>query len=84
MEPKKSSKHGIGGIHSEKLRKQKYDLDDELLKPYFELYSVRKGLFDVAGKLFGLSFKERFDIPKPHEDASTFEVLDEDERIGQF
>ena len=64
--------------YSEKLRKQKYDLDDELLKPYFELYSVRKGLFDVAGKLFGLSFKERFDIPKPHEDASTFEVLDED------
>jgi peptidyl-dipeptidase Dcp len=64
--------------YSEKLRKQKYDLDDELLKPYFELYSVRKGLFDVAGKLYGLSFKERFDIPKPHEDASTFEVLDED------
>jgi peptidyl-dipeptidase Dcp len=65
-------------FYSEKLRKQKYDLDDELLKPYFELYNVRKGMLDVAGKLFGLTFKERFDIPKPHEDASTFEVFDED------
>jgi peptidyl-dipeptidase Dcp len=64
--------------YSEKLRKQKYDLDDELLKPYFELFSVRQGMFDVAFKLFGLTFKERFDIPKPHEDASTFEVFDED------
>jgi len=64
--------------YSEKLRKEKYDLDDELLKPYFELFSVRQGMFDVAFKLFGLTFKERFDIPKPHEDASTFEVFDED------
>ncbi len=64
--------------YTEKLRKQKYDLDDELLKPYFELYSVRKGLFDVANKLYGLTFKERFDIPKPHEDATVFEVLDAD------
>ncbi len=64
--------------YTEKLRKQKYDLNDELLKPYFELYSVRKGLFDVANKLYGLTFKERFDIPKPHEDATVFEVLDAD------
>ena len=60
--------------YSEKLRKQKFDLDDELLKPYFELFSVRHGMFGVAFKLYGLIFKERFDIPKPHEDASTFEV----------
>lgn len=64
--------------YAEKLRKQKYALDDEILKPYFELYSVRKGMFDLANELFGLSFKERFDIPKPHEDASVFEVLDAD------
>jgi peptidyl-dipeptidase Dcp len=64
--------------YSEKFRKQKYDLDDELLKPYFDLFSVRKGMFDVAGKLYGITFKERFDIPKPHEDAVTFEVFDED------
>lgn len=64
--------------YTEKLRKQKYDLDDALLKPYFELYNVRNGLFDVANKLYGLTFKERFDIPKPHEDATVFEVLDSD------
>ena len=64
--------------YAEKLRKEKYDLDDELLKPYFELENVRKGMFDVANKLFGLTFEERFDMPKPHEDARTFEVFDTD------
>ncbi|MBM3435446.1 MAG: M3 family metallopeptidase [Bacteroidetes bacterium] len=64
--------------YAEKLRKQKYDLNDEILKPYFELFSVRQGMFDVANKLFGLTFKERFDIPKPHEDAFVFEVFDDD------
>ena len=62
--------------YAEKLRKQKYDLDDEALKPYFELENVRKGMFDVAHKLYGLTFNERMDIPKPHEDARTFEVMD--------
>ena len=64
--------------YTEKLRKQKYDLDDEQLKPYFELENVRKGMFEVAHRLYGLNFKERFDIPKPHPDAHTFEVLNED------
>ena len=64
--------------YAEKLRKAKYALDDELLKPYFELENVRKGMFDVANKLYGLTFTERFDMPKPHEDARTFEVFDTD------
>jgi len=64
--------------YAEKLRKEKYDLDEEQLRPYFELQNVRKGAFEVASKLYGLEFKERFDIPKYHDDAQVFEVLDED------
>ena len=64
--------------YTEKLRKQKFDLDDEQLKPYFELKNVRKGMFEVAFKLWGLTFKERADLPKPHPDALAFEVFDTD------
>jgi len=64
--------------YSEKLRKEKYNLDDELLKPYFELNNVKAGMFEVATKLFGITFKELFDIPKPHEDAVVYEVFDGD------
>ena len=64
--------------YAEKLRKAKYDLDEEQLRPYFELQNVRKGAFDVAGKLYGLKFVERFDIPKYSDDAQVFEVLNED------
>lgn len=64
--------------YAEKLRKEKYALDDELLKPYFELENVRIGMLDVATKLYGITFEERFDMPKPHEDARTFEVFDND------
>lgn len=64
--------------YAEKLRKQKYDLDDAQLKPYFELSNVQKGMFDVANKLWGLTFTERFDLPKPHPDAHTYEVFDTD------
>ena len=65
-------------FYSEKLRKEKYDLDEEQLKPYFELSSVQQGMFEVANKLFGLSFTERVDMPKPHVDAHCYEVLDTD------
>ncbi|MCF8368494.1 MAG: M3 family metallopeptidase [Bacteroidales bacterium] len=64
--------------YAEKLRKAKYDLDDEQLKPYFELSNVMQGMLDVANKLWGLTFEERFDLPKPHADAHTFEVFDND------
>ncbi len=64
--------------YAEKLRKEKYDLDDEQLKPYFELENVKSGMFDVANKLYGLTFKVRTDLPKPHPDAVTYEVFDKD------
>ncbi len=60
--------------YAEKLRKEKYDLDEEELRPYFELENVRNGLFQVCTNLFGIYFEERNDIPKYHEDAQVFEV----------
>jgi len=78
---KLAKKDGIKEIQSydhayyaEKLRKQKYDLDDEELKPYFPLSQVQEAVFGLAQKLFGLTFEERNDIPKYHEDVTTYEV----------
>ena len=62
--------------YSEKLKQKLFSLDDELLKPYFKLENVLNGAFTVAEKLFGITFKEVFDIDKYHEDVQTFEVLD--------
>lgn len=62
--------------YQEKVRKEKYSLDEEETKPYFVLENVRKGIFYVANKLYGLSFKEIKDIPKYHPEATAFEVLD--------
>ena len=71
--------------YTEKIRKEKYDLDEEMLKPYFELNNVRNGIFTLANKLFGITFTERTDVPKYHEEARTFEVKDEDgSYIGIF
>ncbi len=65
-----------GAYYSEKLKQKLFNLDDELLKPYFQLKNVLNGAFIVAEKLFGITFKEVFDIDKYHEDVQTFEVLD--------
>lgn len=65
-----------GSYYSEKLKQKLYSLDDELLKPYFKLENVLNGAFTVAEKLFGITFKEVFNIDKYHEDVQTFEVLD--------
>jgi len=71
--------------YAEKLREKKYDLKDEELRPYFELERVRQGAFDVAGRLYGIRFVERDDLPKYHEDVRAFEVLEEDgTHIGVF
>ncbi|HQG63046.1 MAG TPA: M3 family metallopeptidase [Bacteroidales bacterium] len=64
--------------YAEKLRKQKYDLDEEELKPYFKLDNVREGAFTLASKLFGMTFSPMNDIPLPHPDAQAFEVKDAD------
>ncbi len=62
--------------YSEKLKQKLFNLDDEKLKPYFKLENVINGVFKVAEKLFGLSFKEVFDVEKYHEEVKTFEIYD--------
>jgi len=64
--------------YTEKLRKQKYALDDALLKPYFQVDNVMQGAFYVANKLYGLKFVEKTDLPKYHKDVKVFEVLEAD------
>ncbi|MDD2594876.1 MAG: M3 family metallopeptidase [Bacteroidales bacterium] len=66
---------------SEKYQDEKYALNDELLKPYFELHSVQNAIFDLANRLYGLKFKENNNIPKYHPDVQVFEVTDE---TGRF
>lgn len=63
-----------GAYYSEKLKQELFNLDDEKLKPYFKLQNVQEGAFEVARRLFGLTFTEVFDIEKYHEDVHTFEV----------
>jgi peptidyl-dipeptidase Dcp len=62
--------------YAEKLRQEKYFLDDNRLRPYFRLENVRDGAFLVAGRLFGITFTPIPDLPKPHPDAQAFEVKD--------
>ncbi|MEI7594321.1 MAG: M3 family metallopeptidase [Bacteroidota bacterium] len=64
--------------YAEKLRKEKYDLDEESLRPYFELNNVRNGAFELATRLYGLKFIERKDIPSYHADAQVYEVQEAD------
>ncbi|MCH7657719.1 MAG: M3 family metallopeptidase [Bacteroidetes bacterium] len=64
--------------YAEKLRQQKYELDEEMLRPYFVLENVREGVFYVADRLFGLKIEERTDIPKYHEDVQVYEVKEAD------
>jgi peptidyl-dipeptidase Dcp len=66
-------------FYSEQVRKAKYDLDQSEIKPYFELNSVlENGVFYAAHELYGLTFKERKDIPVYHQDVRVFEVFDAD------
>jgi Zn-dependent oligopeptidase len=65
-----------GAYYSEKLKQQLFNLDDEKLKPYFQLEKVLNGAFVIAEKLYGLTFTEVFDIDKYHEEVSTYEVTD--------
>lgn len=63
--------------YAEKLKKEKFNIDDEALKPYFKLENVLQGAFNTAGKLFGLTFKEVKNIPVFHSEVKTYEVYDE-------
>jgi peptidyl-dipeptidase Dcp len=64
--------------YSEKVRKEKYDVDENEIRPYFKLENVLGGLFYVVKKLHGITFAELADIPKPHADARAFECTDAD------
>ncbi|KOY88263.1 peptidase M3 [bacterium 336/3] len=64
-------------FYSEKLKKEKFSIDNETLKPYFKLENVIAGAFDVANKLFGLTFKENKSIPIFHSEVKAYEVYDE-------
>ena len=80
--------HGIeqlekwdGAYYSEKLKQQLFNLDDEILKPYFQLEKVLDGAFAVAQKLFGIAFEEIFDVDKYHEEVKTYAVKDEEDQL---
>ena len=80
--------HGIdqlekwdGAFYSEKLKQKLFNLDDEILKPYFQLEKVLDGAFAVAQKLFGITFEEVSDIDKYHEEVKTYVVKDEDDQL---
>ncbi len=64
--------------YSEKVKKEKYDLDEEMLRPYFKMENVRQGAFDVAGKLYGIQFVKRNDIPVYQPDVDVYEVKEAD------
>lgn len=70
-----------GAYYSEKLKQQLFNLDDEKLKPYFQLEKVLDGAFTVAKKLYGLTFTEVFDIDKYHEEVTTYEVRDDENNL---
>lgn len=64
--------------YTEKIRKQRFDLDEEELKPYFSLDNVRKGVFQVTENLYGIKIKELTNVPKYHVDATVWEVTEKD------
>ena len=71
--------------YTEKLRKEKYNLDEEETKPYFKLENVRQGAFDVAHKLYGITLTPLKNIPVYHPDVEVFEVKDADgSHLGVF
>ena len=66
------------GFYSHKLQMKKYNIDAEMLRPYFELSKVIGGVFGLANKLYGITFKENKDIPVYHPDVKAYEVFDKD------
>ena len=64
--------------YSNKLKEKEYAINDELLRPYFELTQVKKGVFGLATRLYGITFQENKDIPVYHPDVKAYEVFDKD------
>ncbi len=67
--------------YSHKLKDQKFQIDDEILRPYLELSRVKEGVFGLATRLYGITFKENTDIPVYHKDVNAYDVFDKD---GKF
>ncbi len=65
-------------FYTHKLQMKKYNIDAEMLRPYFELSNVIKGVFGLANRLYGITFKENKDIPVYHPDVKAYEVFDKD------
>ena len=70
------------GYWSEKLKQEKYSFDAELLRPYFQLEKVRQGIFDLYGRLYGLTFNEASQIETYHPDVRAYEVYDGSRFMG--
>jgi peptidyl-dipeptidase Dcp len=71
--------------YAEKVKKAKYALDEEMVRPYFQMENVRQGVFDVASKLYGIKFIEKTDIPVYHPDVKVYEVQEANgKHIGIF
>ena len=70
-----------GAYYSEKLKQKLFSLDDEILKPYFQLEKVLDGAFTVAQKLYGITFEEIYEVDKYHEEVKTYAVKDEDDQL---
>lgn len=66
------------GYYSQKLKDRKFNLNDEMLRPYFELENVKKGVFGLATRLYGITFQKNPDIPVYHKDVKAFDVFDKD------
>ncbi len=68
-------------FYSEKLKKAKYDIDDEILRPYFSLDKVQHAIFLLTSRLYGLRFRENTTLPVYHKEVRTWEVMDEENRL---
>ena len=67
--------------YAEKLRQDKYDFDEELTRPYFQLEKVKEGIFELTNRLWGLTYKPNNEVPVYHQDVTVYEVYDEDGRF---
>ena len=66
--------------YSNKLKDKKFNINEEMLRPYFELEKVKEGVFGLATRLYGITFKKNTDIPVYHKDVDAYEVLDKDNK----
>ncbi len=72
------------GYVAEKMRKEKYDFDEELLRPYFPVNKVIAGAFEIVSRLYGIEIKEKTGVPVWHEDVKVYEVFDNGKLLGAF